>query len=100
MNFVRGERGGDNMRIIRVSGCHECPYSGYMQNAKNPLIGVTYCLFPNLKYELIVTEYEDSKTLPEDKCPLEKEDEEDDILTNYNENVKAYCKEKRRGIKP
>lgn len=58
------------MRIIRVSGCHDCEYPFYTE-----LIKHNRCKkLTQLRIYDFIDKYIESKTLP-DNCPLEKEKE-------------------------
>ncbi len=59
------------MKIIKVSGCHDCPVIGYSQNPID-LKPQTECMHDSRKTETIVTDFELKKTISLD-CPLEDE---------------------------
>ena len=69
-------------KIIRVTGCHDCPVVGHSQDPTDPLKGQMECMHDSVEVETIVTEYilnsditggkvsHGIKLLPAD-CPLE-----------------------------
>lgn len=59
------------MKIIRISGCHDCPLRAYLQDPADPSKGITECYSDDTP-ETVVTEHERNKTLP-DNCPLDDE---------------------------
>ncbi len=55
------------MKILRVSGCHDCSYKFSVVTALPNI----YCGHPKMN-DMIITEYVDTKSLP-DECQLEDE---------------------------
>ena len=72
------------MKIICVSGCHDCDKKGSSQQfvKGGGIMDIYYCPFPNVVPDNRVTEYVNTKTLP-DECPLE---DKDDFLKWVNLN--------------
>ncbi len=62
-------------RIIRVSGCHDCPFCVIPEL---PNIGQVSYECDMTDFDLIVTKFKESKTLP-DNCSLEKDFTEEEI---------------------
>ena len=67
------------MKIIRVTGCHACPYARQQMERYSDIDQYYICF----KTGLINTEYYNTKTLP-DNCPLEEE-QNDQPKYSHNE---------------